>query len=314
MSTFERHGDPCRLSVAIMSQQTRFPSHTPWLVLMAVLWAQVFYCASYGWLHALYYDYGWYVPPLAVWFFYRKWRSWETLSRAPLSGWVIAVGFILLTAAIGALRTLLQVDPGWPMPLWAMAVVTSAITIGGAWWVAGRSAAVGLIPVLLFTLTAVRLPTIIEMVLVDGMTKGVLETSSWIFQLLGRPVMVVGNQLELLGQVVEVSEGCSGIRSAQSFLMASLCFGEWLSLAFKPRVLTVGIALLTAWAMNVARACILAEIRFHQGESAFERAHDPVGMAAFVIGTAILLWVSILLDGKRQNRRVVRQLVESKSV
>ena len=314
MNPFDRHHNPCCLSVAIMTSQARSSQHTPWIVLMAALWAQVFYCASYGWLHALYYDYGWYVPPLAVWFFYRKQCTWKTVQRPHLSRWVIATGFMLLTAALVPLRTFLQVDPGWPTPLWAMAGIASAVTLISAWRIAGRTAAIALIPVLLFALTAVRLPTMIESVLVDGMTQGVLATSSWIFQRFGIPMIVVGNQLELLGKVVEVSEGCSGIRSAQSFLMASLCFGEWLRLNLKARVNTVVIALLTAWVMNVARACTLAEIRFNQGESAFEEAHDPVGIAAFVLGAGILLWVSMLMDGKRQQKRVVRQRVESNSV
>ena len=293
----------------------RSPSQSwiPWIVLIAALWAQVFYGASYGWIHALYYDYGWYVPPLAVWFFYRKWRDWETVPRAPLTGWMIAAGMLLLTAALTLTRTLLQVDQGWPGPLWVQSGIACAVTVAVVWRMAGRAAVPGLIPVLIFALTAVRLPTAIETPLVNSLTQGVLEASSWIFRMTGSPVMVVGNQLELMGEVVEVSEGCSGIRSSQSFLMASLCFGEWLGLGTRARVSMVAIALVTAWVMNVARACVLAQIRFTQGEAAFERAHDGVGMAAFVVGTGILLWVAVRMDGKRKARRVVRKQVEIRS-
>lgn len=289
-------------------------SWIPWIVLIAALWAQVFYGASYGWIHALYYDYGWYVPPLAIWFFYRKWRGWETVRRPRLSGWMIAAGMLLLTAVLTFTRTLLRVDQGWPSPLWIQSGVACAVTLAVVWRMAGKAAVPGVVPVLIFALTAVRLPTAIETPLVNGLTHGVLDASSWIFRMTGSPVMVLGNQLELMGQVVEVSEGCSGIRSSQSFLMASLCFGEWLGLGARPRVLMVAIALATAWVTNVARACVLAQIRFTQGEPAFERAHDSVGMAAFVVGTGILLWVAVRIDGKRKNRRVVRQQVEIRSV
>ena len=281
---------------------------------MTALWAQVFYGASYGWLHALYYDYGWYVPPLAAWFFYRKWCGWTTVSRPPLSAWMIAAGLFMLATSLSLTRILLHVDPGWPGPLWVQTGIVSGITSFVVWRMAGKSAVPGIIPVLLFAMTAVRLPTAVETLLVEGLTHGVLDASAWTFRLFGHPVMVVGNQLELMGTVVEVTEGCSGIRSAQCFLMASLCFGEWLGLCGKARVMMVAIALAAAWAMNVARACTLAEIRFNLGESAFDRAHDPVGMAAFVTGTGLLLWVALLMDGKRKSgRMVVRQNVESRS-
>jgi len=283
-------------------------------VLISALWAQVFYGASYGWIHALYYDYGWYVPPLAIWFFYRKWRGWETVPRARLPGWLIAAGILLLTAALTLTRTLLHVDQGWPGPLWVQSGIACGITLAVVWRMAGKPAMTSMIPVLLFALTAVRLPTAIETPLVDGLTHGVLDASSWIFRMTGSPVTVLGNQLELMGQVVEVSEGCSGIRSSQSFLMASLCFGEWLVLGARARVLMVATALGTAWVTNVVRACVLAQIRFTQGEPAFERAHDGVGMAAFIVGIGILLWVAVRMDGKRKARRVVRQQVEIRSV
>ena len=283
----------------------------PWIVLMVALWAQVFYCASYNWLYGEYYDYGWYVPPLAVWFFYRKWSGWETGSRPPSTGWVFVAGLILLAGALAGLRTLGHADPAWTLPQWGQAGIACLITGFIVCKRAGKPALACLIPVLLFALTAVRLPDKIEKALVDGLTQGVLEASSWIFRLLGKPVMVLGNQLELMGQVVEVTEGCSGIRSAQSFLMASLCFGEWLGLSAKARVGIVATGFLTAWVMNVARACTLAEIRFNQGESTFEKVHDPVGMATFIVGTGILLWASVLMDSKRKMGRLVRQRVGS---
>lgn len=283
-------------------------------MLMVALWAQVFYCATYNWLHGEYYDYGWYVAPLAVWFFYRKWSGWKIVGDPPATGWIFAGGLVVLTLALAGLRTMGHADPAWTLPQWGQAGIACLVTGFIVWKRAGRAALPGLIGVLSFTLTAVRLPDKIERALVDGLTHGVLEASSWIFGMLGRPIMVVGNQLELMGEVVEVTEGCSGIRSAQSFLMASLCFGEWLGLSAKSRVMLVATGFLTAWVMNVARACTLAEIRFNQGEGAFDKAHDAVGMAAFVVGTGILLGTAVMMDSQRKMGRVVRQQVAATSV
>ncbi len=285
------------------------PSWTPWTVLLLALWAQVFHTASYGWLYGEYYDFGWYVPPLALWFFYRRWRTWPVLARKPLAGWTVAVGLVALCLALAPLRTLLRTDPSWTTPLWGQVFVVGVVTFYAVWRMAGKSALSGLIPVVLFALTAVPMLGSVELILVNTLTQWVLVASSWVFQLVGKPVVVLGNQLELAGQVVAVAEGCSGIRSAQSLLMAALCIGEWLRLDVKLRVALVAAGLLAAWVTNVARACALAEIRFNQGESAFERAHDPLGMAAFVVGTMFLLGLALLMDSKRRGGQVVKKYV-----
>ena len=90
----------------------------PWLALLLGLWAQLFYSASYAWLHGEYYDYGWYVPPLAVWFFYRRWRGWPLAVRRPLPGWLVAGGLVVLGLALAPMRTLLRTDPSWTTPMW----------------------------------------------------------------------------------------------------------------------------------------------------------------------------------------------------
>jgi exosortase len=305
---------PLHHEASTADSSLRLGSWLPWIMLMVALWAQVFYCASYNWLHGEYYDYGWYVPPLALWFFYRKWSDWKIVGAPPATGWFFAGGLVLLALVLAGLRTMGHADPAWTLPQWGQAGIACMVTGFIVWKRAGKTALPGLTGVLLFTLTAVRLPTKIETALVDGLTHGVLEASSWLFNLFGRPIMVLGNQLEWMGEVVEVTEGCSGIRSIQSFLMVSLFLGEWMSLKFRPRVAMIGIGLITAWVTNVARATFLAWIRFGEGQGAFERFHDTAGGAAYVIGAGVMIWVSARMDSDRKNGRVVRQIVASPSV
>ncbi len=278
-------------------------------MLLLALWAQLFYSASYAWLHGEYYDYGWYVPPLAFWFFYRRWRDWPLVARRPLPGWAVAGVLVALALALAPMRTLLRTDPSWTTPMWGQALIVCTASFFIVWRMAGSKALLGLVPVVLFALTAVPMLGAIEQMLVDTLTSRVLEASSWIFGLVGRPVTVLGSNLEMAGQVVEVSEGCSGIRSTQSLLMASLCIGEWLFLSAGARVALVGAGLLAAWVTNVGRAFMLAQIRFDQGQSAFDKAHDLAGMVAFVIGTIILLGVALAMDSKRKGARMVRKQV-----
>ena len=44
------------------------------VLLIMALWALVFMVSSQAWRYGDYYDYGWYVPPLALLIFLRRWR------------------------------------------------------------------------------------------------------------------------------------------------------------------------------------------------------------------------------------------------
>jgi len=277
------------------------------LCLLGLLWGHLFYVASYGWRHGLYYDYGWYVPPVTLLFCCRHfsgWRKW----RDPMPAAVGKLMMVLLLAvALVPLRVLQIVDPAWTLPQWTEAVMVVGITLLVLWKGAGTSTLVRMLPVLAFALTALRLPTAIEGPLVKAMTAGVIHSSSWMLNLAGMPVGTVGNQLGLGGMVVAVTEGCSGIKSSQSFLMASLFFGEWLQLDWRSRLILVAGGLFSAWLVNVARASLLAVVRFRQGEEGFQQAHDNAGLLAFVAG-ALLLWgLSCYLGAGSRGRQVLRR-------
>jgi exosortase len=298
------------VAVEQLTQVASRLSREPWipgLVLLAALWGLLFYSASYSWQHGQYYDYGWYVPPVAIWFFYRKWRDWDTPVRPPLPLWLLGVGLLFLSLPLAVTRTLLRTDPSWATPLWGLAVTVCAVTLLMVWRLAGKSAIPGLIPVLLFALTAVPWPGPVELYLVKWLTEAVLVTCTWVFGLLGQPVTVNGNQLELAGQVVGVTEGCSGIRSTQSFLMVSLFLGEWMRLRVLSRVGMVAIALLTAYVTNVGRASFLAWTRFDRGQEAFDRVHDSAGMVAYVIGAGVMIWVSSRMNTDTPSGRKLKR-------
>jgi exosortase len=289
-------------------------SSAPWLVFLAAIWAQLFYTASYGWLYGNYYSYGWYVPPLAALFFGRLFLRWDSVSQPiPLhpGTFVALLAFGCIAAGVRALQI---VDPNWTMPLWIHTFTVVAITIFIVYRAAGARALMRMIPVILFALTAIQLPMLIERTMVNSLTKGVVGTSVFILNLFGQQASAMGSQLDLKGQVVHVTEGCSGVKSAQSFLMASLFFGEWMELRLKQRLLMVLYGFATAWVLNIARACALAIIRADKGASAFTAAHDPLGIVAFVIGSLLLLLISSYLAKQSVKRLKVRKLVKSAAV
>jgi exosortase/archaeosortase family protein len=148
-------------------------------------------------------------------------------------------------------------------------------------------------------------PTVLEMRLVQNLTQGVIHTVVEVFQFSGKPVDAMGDRLVLHGTTVEVTDGCSGIRSFQSFVMATWFFAELQGLRASRALLLLAIAGGVAFVVNASRTFALASIRFGQGEDAFNRAHDTLGLLAFVLSGLVFYWVSGRL-ATRSSGRVVR--------
>lgn len=280
------------------------------IILIGTLWLQLYASCIYGWKYGDYYSYGWYVPPLVFWFFFRIRNSCSPLERKALQPAVWVGACVLLVILLTCIRVVQRVDPRWTLPLWIQASVVIGATVFAIWRFAGPAAIRRVIPILLFACSAIPLPSVLERFAVSALTSTVISSSALVLGWLGRPVHAIGDQLGRMGEVVQVTEGCSGIKSAQSFLMVALFFGEWMVLTWSSRCIMIAAGLLTAWALNVVRATSLAWIRFEHGDSAFERAHDTAGLLAFTVGSLILLGVSRILDERRGMRKIRTHVVK----
>jgi exosortase len=282
------------------------------MLLLLLLWLQLFWACVPAWLHGHYYDYGWYVPPLALFFAFRLRNPLRVTRATPPVTLPTAAGLIGLFLVLAALRTVHHVDPRWTLPLWIHAGVVVAISYHTLRKWSAPDASRRFIPVILFALTAIPLPSVVERFMVSQLTDSVIASTTHLLTLLGRPVMAMGDQIGSYGEVVRVTDGCSGIQSGQSFLMASLFFGEWMKLKFTGRWIMVAAGVLTAWSLNVVRATSLAWIQFEHGEEAFQAAHDAAGLLAFALGSSILLWTSSALTQQGTLRKISRTRVEGR--
>jgi len=171
----------------------------------------------------------------------------------------------------------------------------------------GWRVSAGFVWISLLGMSAVPWPSVWELRMVDGLTGWVIGVVAEVFWWFGTPVEVLGDRLVLHGVVVEVTDGCSGVRSFQSFLMATWFFAEFQRL----RAVRVGVLLAgacgAAFLVNVARTYWLAVIRFRHGEEAFERAHDWLGLLAFVVSGCFFYWVSGCLSEEGRRVRLVRR-------
>lgn len=278
---------------------------------LAALWLQLFASCLPIWVASEYYTYGWYVPPAALLFFVRRWRDegFGRMELRPLPGrWLAAIALILLLPLF-VIRTLGYVDAGWRPPILLQALMVASLSHGLISLAAGWRRSLWFLPLTIFALSAVPHPYQIEQAMIQKFTAWVVDLSVGWFGLMDRPVSASGVRLESMGEVVEVSQGCSGIRSFQSILMASLFFGELFMLGVRMRGVLVVFALGVTLLVNAGRAIVLATIRFDRGEAAFDSAHDSVGFAAFAASAVMLLVAALFLrfleeGGGRRKLRI----------
>ncbi len=275
------------------------------LVVFAALWIPAMIAASYEWGHGEYYNYGWFVPPAAVWLSIRRWRELSS-PVAALSHW-LWLALLLLIPWFTGLRILGYADPMWRLPIGLLGL--TAVVTGHVWiaLIHGWRVSAGFLWITLLLLSALPWPSVMEAGIVHTFTKNVVTVVSEIFHVIGKPVEVLGDRLQLYSLAVEVTDGCSGVRSFQSFVMATWFFAELQRLHVVRTMVLLVCACAVAFTVNIARAYTLAEIRFVKGEDAFHHAHDPLGLLAFFVSGLLFFWISGMLS-EVSHRKIVKTL------
>lgn len=276
------------------------------LAAWVAVWIPAMLGAAYSWSNGEYYDYGWFVPPVAVWLLFRRWHETPRVPGVVERSWLPHL--LLLLPWVLVLRVLCHVDPNWRLPVGLLGV-TSAVA--GHWILQrarGWAFSLSFWKVTLLMLSTVPWPSAVESGLVHGMTGKVVGFAAELFRLMGQPVEIQGERMSLHGMVVEVTDGCSGVRSFQSFLMASWFFAELQRLSLTNTVKLLLWGLVAAFGVNLARAVGLAQIRFSQGAEAAASAHDMIGLLSFLASAAFFYWLSGKLD-ESSRFRVARKVV-----
>lgn len=225
---------------------------------------------------------------------------------------VVVLNLIAIGSSLFLLRVIERVDPRWTLPIWLHAALVVLVTLTAISALAGQKGCLRAIPVIAFGCTAIPLPTLLESFIVSNFTDSVVYASSVLLQSAGMQVQTLGDRLAVMNQVVQVTEGCSGVRSAQSFLMSSLFLGELMRLQVLKRVTLIAIGLMVAWALNVIRASTLAAIQVRKGREAFDQAHDHAGLIAYIAGLLILLTLAILISNVERGKVMRREVGSAK--
>ncbi|MCL5097694.1 MAG: exosortase/archaeosortase family protein [Candidatus Omnitrophica bacterium] len=144
-----------------------------------------------------------------------------------------------------------------------------------------------------FILIALPMPSAIQGPLVSSLQSVVAGINVEVLRVFGIPAQQIGSLIHLPGGTVGIDEACSGIRSLQSTIMATLFIGY---LTIRSRFLQLalfGLGMLLAVAGNILRSLFLSFMANARGIDSLKEYHDAAGWSVLgftVVGVCLVAW------------------------
>ena len=248
------------------------------------------------------YSYGFLVPILCAGLFLQRWQD-RPVPQPPsrfAPNALLALPPVLFLAAI---QPFFEANPEWRIPGMFGAFSAVALSLLLAHALGGRPWLRHFFFPAAFFLIAVPWPRNAEEafmgLLMEKNAGAALEVLHWC----GYEAVRRGNLIALPTGLIGVEEACSGVRSLQSGLMASLFFGEIFRFGWFTRGCLVFSALGFAVFGNFLRSTTLALVATTEGMGSLEKWHDAAGYAtlAFTLG---FLWILAYFLHRRRVRRL----------
>ena len=170
-------------------------------------------------------------------------------------------------------------------------------------FLAGRDFARQMIFPLLFLLLAFPIPGKIYMAVVFPLKLIVTQTSGVLLTLMGYPVKIYGNIIEISSAVLGVVDACSGLNSLMAIVTLAIFYGYLVIRQWKYRLVIVFTMLPLIMAANVIRVTATAMIAAKWGSDMVEgRLHSIWGMAVFVIAVLGLIGITKIFISVEKRR------------
>lgn len=247
--------------------------------------------ASWFWNHRPDLNFGWVVLMLCGYLLWEAWETRPTLQCRWRLPWLVfaglGLGLVFLVqiyqAAFGMTAASLA---GFAFAIMSLIGANLGYVFGvkGLWQF---GFAFG------FIMIALPMPSVVHNLVVGGLQSKITFLNVEILNLIGIPAQQIGSLIRLPTCTVGVDEACSGIRSLQSTLMATLFIG-YVALSkngFRIVLVFAGVAL--ALVGNLGRSLILSYTANAKGLKALESMHDTAGwsiLAFTAVGVALLAW------------------------
>ena len=260
--------------------------HPLWL-LCGGYWLWLIWACAGEWTSSQDYNYGWFVPPLALYFLWKR-MSGSPATVPPVAGHAFARGLawfviVVAVAVVFPLEVVRQTPIHWRPNLWAVGLLAASSTLAVA-WLTGGGARLGIFLVpSLFMLVGIPWPTFVENAVSFPLMQLVAKWSVAFVHLLGYPATAAGTTINLSNCAVGVEEACSGLRSLQTALMVGIAAGELVRLRLAGRIALLALAFLLAIAANQVRVLILVLAGINGGSAAVQEWHDAAGYVVLAI-------------------------------
>ncbi|MCA1659407.1 MAG: exosortase/archaeosortase family protein, partial [Verrucomicrobiaceae bacterium] len=246
--------------------------------------------------------YGWTVPFLAAYAFWRRWQNAPAPSRRSTT---VLPAALMIAAALFLVpvRLIQEANPDWRILSWSMALAALVISAGGVYLAGGlRWLRHFAFPVLFF-LVAVPWPTQFEQAVIQGLMRAVAAINVEVVNAIGITAVQMGNVIELRSGFVGIDDACTGVRSLQATFMVALFLGEFYSFSVVRRIVLVLAGVFLAFFCNLVRTFLLVYIGAEKGIDAIKGWHDPAGLTILMACLFGLWAISMLMGGGKTSPR-----------
>jgi exosortase len=276
-------------------RESRGESSTPWLVwfpyaaiaiLLAVIYYRVAIKLVYDWYTIPDYSHGFLVPFFAL---FLLWDKREILRNTPIrQTWrgIILVVFAIVVLILGV----------YGVDLFTARISFVFLLAGLIWTLFGSLMLRELRFPLLVLVLAIPFPTILFNQVTFPLQLFASRIASDILPLLGVPVLLEGNVIQLPVMKLEVAEACSGIRSLMSLFTLAVFYGYFLERTTRRRWLLALAAIPIAVTANVFRIVGTGLcVQYWDPDKALGFFHEFSGWVMFVISLGCLYLVHRLM-------------------
>lgn len=271
---------------------------TDWFALAAfgLLWLEVVSRLRFEWSVNPQYGYGWTVPFLATYIFWR--RMQKAPAPIPPKTTLLPV-FLIIGPALALLpvRLIQEANPDWRILSWAMAISAVAISFAGVYLAGGLRWMRHFAFPILFFLVAVPWPTQFEQAVIQGLMRAVAAINVEVLNAIGISAVQMGNVIELGSGFVGIDDACTGVRSLQATFMVSLFLGEFYEFSMARRAVLIACGAALAFFCNLVRTFLLVYVGAERGVESIKSWHDPAGLTILMACLFGLWGVSMWMGG-----------------
>ena len=277
------------------ANRPRDASSTPWLfwspfaaiaLLLAVIYYHVAIKLVYDWYTIPDYSHGFLVPFFAL---FLLWDKRKILRNTPIQeSWsgLPLVGFAIVLLILGV----------YGVDLFTARISFVFLLAGLIWTLYGSLMLRELRFPLLVLLLAIPFPTILFNQNTFPLQLFASRIASDILPLLGVPVLLEGNVIQLPVMKLEVAEACSGIRSLMSLFTLAVFYGYFLERTVGRRWLLALAAIPIAVTANVFRIVGTGLcVQYWDPDKALGFFHEFSGWLMFVVSLGCLYLVHLLM-------------------